>query len=59
MRNSNIEILNKVEYQMTKIQNMFRTLENLNFVIVSDFEFRASNFRTLCDPVDYAGYNSY
>jgi len=38
---------------MTKIQNMFRTLEDLNFVIVSacdelsrvDFEFRASNFR--------------
>ena len=26
-------------------QNMFRTLEDLNFVIVSDFEFRASNFR--------------
>ena len=37
---------------MTKIRNMFRALENLNFVIVSacdelsrfDFEFRASNF---------------
>jgi hypothetical protein len=37
---------------MTKIRNMFRELENLNFVIVSacdelsrvDFEFRASNF---------------
>jgi hypothetical protein len=25
-------------------QNMFKKLENLNFVIVSDFEFRASNF---------------
>jgi len=25
-------------------QNMFRELENLNLVIVSDFEFRASNF---------------
>ena len=30
---------------MTKIENMFRKLENLNFVIVSDFEFRASNFK--------------
>jgi len=26
-------------------QNMFKKLENLNFVIVSDFEFRASNFK--------------
>jgi hypothetical protein len=25
--------------------NMFRELENLNFDIVSDFEFRASNFK--------------
>ena len=55
---------NKSEYQMTKIQNMFRTLENLNFIIVSacdelsrvDFEFRASNFRTLCDRIIYASY---
>jgi hypothetical protein len=37
-------------------RNMFRKLENLNFVIVSDFEFRASNFRTLCDRVNYASY---
>ncbi len=29
---------------MTKIQNLFRTLENSNFDIVSDFEFRASSF---------------
>jgi len=44
---------NKSEYQMTKIENMFRKLGNLNFVIVSacdelsrvDFEFRASNFK--------------
>jgi hypothetical protein len=41
---------------MTKIENMFRKFENLNFVVVSDFEFRASNFRTLCDPVNYASY---
>jgi hypothetical protein len=30
---------------MTKMPNMFRELENLNFDIVSDFEFRASNFK--------------
>jgi len=41
---------------MTKIRKMFRTFENLNFVIVSDFEFRASNVRTLCDRVNYASY---
>ena len=37
---------------MTKIENMFRKFENLNFVVVSacdelsrvDFEFRTSNF---------------
>ena len=49
---------------MTKIPNMFRKLENQNFVIVSacgelsrvDFEFRASNFSTLCARVNYASY---
>ncbi len=41
---------------MTKIPNMFRKLENLNFDIVSDFEFRASNFSTLCARVNYASY---
>jgi len=35
---------NKSEYQMIKIQNPFKKLENLDFEIVSDFEFRASNF---------------
>ncbi len=30
---------------MTKMPNMFRELENSNFDIVSDFEFRASNLK--------------
>jgi len=30
---------------MTKMPNMFRELENLNFDSVSDFEFGASNFK--------------
>jgi hypothetical protein len=29
---------------MTKIQNLFKRFENLNFWLVSDFGFRASNF---------------
>ena len=45
---------NKSEYQMTKIdsaelvagQNMFRKLENLNFVIVSNFVLRILDFNT-------------
>jgi len=58
IRNPKSEIRNKFEYQMTKIPNgevfllsadnpfMFGTFENLNFDIVSDFEFRASNLKS-------------
>jgi hypothetical protein len=44
IRNSNIEILNKSQYQMIKIRNLFRGFENLNFGLVSDLGFRASDF---------------
>ena len=56
IRNPNTEIRNKFEYQMIKISIqrskvkkidstfLFVTFENLNFDIVSIFEFRASNF---------------
>ena len=42
--NSNIEIRNKSEYQMTEIQNVFRTFEFRILKIVSYFGFRASDF---------------
>ena len=44
IRNSNIEMLNKCEYQMTKLQNIFRELENSSFDIVSDFVLRILSF---------------
>jgi len=40
--NSNIEIRNKSEYQISKIQNLFNALDRSNLVLVSDFEFHVS-----------------
>jgi len=48
-RNPNIETRNKFKYQMTKVQNLtllprlFWSLEHLDFFIVSNFGFRASD----------------
>ena len=52
IRISKHEYRNRSESQMTKIPNggvvskRFRSLENLDFEIVSDFEFRISNLFT-------------
>ncbi len=45
IRNPNIETRNKFEYQMTKI-HCLKHLNLCHLKIVSDFEFRASNFRS-------------
>jgi hypothetical protein len=43
IRSSNLEILNKSEYRMTKTKSVFRELWYSNFDIVSNFGFRASS----------------
>jgi hypothetical protein len=44
---------NKSEYQMTRIPNMFRTFENSNFDIVSDFVLRDSSFDVSMNTINY------
>jgi len=41
--------------KMTKIQNLFSTFENLNFWLVSDFGFLASNFARGTSSADGQG----
>ena len=46
IRNPNLEARNKFEYQMNEIQNRLEHLNLCFLKIVSDFEFRASDFRS-------------
>jgi len=43
--NSKFEYRNPKQIRMTEIRNRFRTLENSDFEFVSNFGFRASDFR--------------